>query len=250
MKTKGVGNMEEAVDVYYDMEIADICQHFSKSRNTVDKAVAKLVKDYPDAGYKYKNPETRRITIKAEGVEKLSKYFRKKKNEISTLEVELRYENEKLKAILEEKEKTEKQIEQLYKDRLASELEKAHQTFLLENQSKDEKIQMLTEESSSKDLRITQLSEDIASKDQEIKKSQAELSEKKSELDRKSTQLSEKETELAEVSNKKADLESENEVLKEKVSAADQMQQELEDYKKREEEYNSKSFFYRMFHKL
>ena len=28
MKTKGVGNMEEAVDVYYDMEIADICQHF------------------------------------------------------------------------------------------------------------------------------------------------------------------------------------------------------------------------------
>lgn len=140
MKTKGVGNMEEAVDVYYDMEIADICQHFSKSRNTVDKAVAKLVKDYPDAGYKYKNPETRRITIKAEGVEKLSKYFRKKKNEISTVEVELRYENEKLKAILEEKEKTEKQIEQLYKDRLASELEKAHQTFLLENQSKDEKF--------------------------------------------------------------------------------------------------------------
>ena len=111
MKTKGVGNMEEAVDVYYDMEIADICQHFSKSRNTVDKAVAKLVKDYPDAGYKYKNPETRRITIKAEGVEKLSKYFRKKKNEISTVEVELRYENEKLKAILEEKEKTEKGME-------------------------------------------------------------------------------------------------------------------------------------------
>ena len=68
-------DQEMPVDVYYDMEIAQICQHFSKSRNTVDKAVAKLVKDYPDAGYKYKNPETRRITIKAEGVEKLSKYF-------------------------------------------------------------------------------------------------------------------------------------------------------------------------------
>ena len=75
---------DSPVDVYYDMEIAEICQHFSKSRNTVDKAVAKLVKDYPDAGYKYKNPQTRRITIKAEGVEKLSHYFRKKKKNLKS----------------------------------------------------------------------------------------------------------------------------------------------------------------------
>lgn len=33
-----------AIDVYYDMDIAQICQHFNKSRNTVDKAIAKLVK--------------------------------------------------------------------------------------------------------------------------------------------------------------------------------------------------------------
>ncbi len=37
-----------AIDVYYDMDIAQICQHFNKSRNTVDKAIAKLVKDNPD----------------------------------------------------------------------------------------------------------------------------------------------------------------------------------------------------------
>ena len=84
----------QTIDVYYDMDIAQICQHFNKTRNTVDKAVAKLVKDYPDKDYKYKNPDTKRITIKAEGVEKLSTYFRKEKNEISTVEMELRYENE------------------------------------------------------------------------------------------------------------------------------------------------------------
>ena len=53
-----------AIDVYYDMDIAQICQHFNKSRNTVDKAIAKLVKDNPDKDWKYKNPVTRRITIK------------------------------------------------------------------------------------------------------------------------------------------------------------------------------------------
>ena len=37
-----------AIDVYYDMDIAQICQHFNKSRNTVDKAIAKLVKDNPE----------------------------------------------------------------------------------------------------------------------------------------------------------------------------------------------------------
>ena len=69
-----------AIDVYYDMDIAQICQHFNKSRNTVDKAIAKLVKDNPDKDWKYKNPITRRITIKAEGVERLSTYFRKEKH--------------------------------------------------------------------------------------------------------------------------------------------------------------------------
>ena len=137
---------EAPIDVFYDMDISQICQHFNKSRNTVDKAVAKLVKDYPDKDWKYKNPETRRITIKAEGVEKLSTYFRKEKHEVSTVEIELRYENEKLKAIIEEKEKSQQKIEELYKERLALELEKNRQTFLIEQQSKEEMIQQLESE--------------------------------------------------------------------------------------------------------
>lgn len=44
-----------AIDVYYDMDIAQICQHFNKSKYTVDKAIAKLVKDNPDKDWKYKN---------------------------------------------------------------------------------------------------------------------------------------------------------------------------------------------------
>ena len=248
---KGVVYMDEsAVDVYYDMEIAEICQHFSKSRNTVDKAVAKLVKDYPDAGYKYKNPESRRITIKAEGVEKLSKYFRKKKNEVSTIEMELRFEIEKLKAILEEKEKNEKQIEQLYTERLKTELEKSRQTFLLENKTKDEQIQLLTEESTQKDVRISALEEDIQKKENQVLFSEQKLSEKESELDMKTTEISEKEIQIQELSDEKGVLQSENSALKEQVVVVEQMQKEIEDYKKREEEYNSKSFFYRMFHKL
>ena len=151
-----------AIDVYYDMDIAQICQHFNKSRNTVDKAIAKLVKDNPDKDWKYKNPVTRRITIKAE---------------VSTVEMELRFENEKLKAIIEEKEKAQAQIEQLYQEKLKLEIEKSRQTFLLETQTKDEKI---------------------------------------------------------------SELESENQKLKEV--------EEL--YKKKEEEYNSKSFFYRLTHKF
>lgn len=248
---KGLFKMEDtAVDVYYDMEIAEICQHFSKSRNTVDKAVAKLVKDYPDAGYKYKNPETRRITIKAEGVEKLSKYFRKKKNEVSTVEMELRFEIEKLKAILEEKEKSEKQIEQIYTERLKNELEKSRQTFLLENKTKDEQIQLLTEQADQKDRKISDLTEDIEKKEQAVLFSQQKLSEKESELDRKISEISEKEETISHLNEAKSHLESENEELKEQVSDVDKMQKEIEDYKKREEEYNSKSFFYRMFHKL
>ena len=184
----------ETIDVYYDMEIAEICQHFSKSRNTVDKAVAKLVKDNPGKNWKYKNPKTRRITIKAEGVEQLSKYFRKEKHEISTTEIELRYENEKLKAIIEEKEKAQQQIEILYQERLALELEKSRQTFLLENQSKEQKIE--------------------------------------------------------EQESKISDLESENQKLKEVQEEFEKLKVANEEFVKKEEEYNSKSFFYRLTHKI
>ena len=124
-----------AIDVYYDMDIAQICQHFNKSRNTVDKAIAKLVKDNPDKDWKYKNPATRRITIKAEGVERLSTYFRKEKHELSTVEMELRFENEKLKAIIEEKEKAQAQIEQLYQE---SENQKLKEVEELYNKNKEE----------------------------------------------------------------------------------------------------------------
>ena len=162
----------QTIDVYYDMDIAQICQHFNKTRNTVDKAVAKLVKDYPDKDYKYKNPDTKRITIKAEGVEKLSTYFRKEKNEISTVEMELRYENEKLKL----------------------ELEKSKQTFLIEQQTKEEQIQKLETE--------------------------------------------------------KSELIKENQNLQQKIEDVSELQKELEEHKKKESEYNSKSFFYRLLHKI
>lgn len=176
-----------AIDVYYDMDIAQICQHFSKSRNTVDKAVAKLVKDYPDKDYKYKNPETRRITITAEGVEKLSGYFRKEKHEVSTVEMELRYENEKLQAILTERQKTIDALDTLYQEKLKLEIEKSKQTFLLESKQREDQINTL---------------------------------------------------------------ESENHELKEKLKDSDQIRQKMEEYKRKEEEYNSKPFFYRLTHKF
>ena len=63
---------------------------------------------------------------------------------------------DKLKAIIEEKEKSQLKIELLYQERLAIELVKHQQTFLLEQKSKDETIeklesenQMLKEENSS-----------------------------------------------------------------------------------------------------
>ncbi|WP_297565472.1 hypothetical protein [uncultured Faecalibaculum sp.] len=182
-----MSDSDKAIDVFYDMDIAQICQHFNKSRNTVDKAIAKLVKDNPDKDWKYKNQETRRITIKAEGVERLSTYFRKEKHEISAVEMELRYENEKLKAIIEEKEKAFTQIETLYNQRLLLELENSKKTYLLETQTKDERI---------------------------------------------------------------SDLEKENQKLKEKLESSESMQSQYEELKKKEEEYNSKSFFYRLLHKF
>lgn len=145
-RKRNMAEQNQAIDVFYDMDINQICQHFSKSRNTVDKAVAKLVKDYPDADYKYKNPDTKRITIRAEGVEKLSNYFRKEKHEVSTVEMELRFENEKLMAILAEKERTIKAMDALYAEKLKLELEKNKQSFLLENKSKEEKIEELEDE--------------------------------------------------------------------------------------------------------
>ncbi len=201
MKTKLGGSymadVNETVDVYYDMEIAEICAHFSKSRNTVDKAVAKLVKDYPDAGYKYKNPDTRRITIKAEGVEKLSKYFRKEKHEVSTVEMELRFENEKLKALLEEKEKAQAQIQELYNQRLQAEIEQNRQTFLLENKTKEEQIASLEKDVEDKESTIDQLN-----------KEKSELESENQLLKSESGRISDLEDQLAEFEKKKEEYNS------------------------------------------
>ncbi len=169
--------VEKTIDVYYDMDIAQICQHFNKSRNTVDKAIAKLVKDNPDKDWKYKNPETKRITIKAEGVEKLSTYFRKVKHEVSAVEMELRYENEKLKAIIEEKEKAANQIEQLYKERLLLELEKNRQTFLLENQTKESKISELESENQKLKKELSE-AEELKRKNEDYKRKEEEYNSK------------------------------------------------------------------------
>ena len=169
--------IEKTIDVYYDMDIAQICQHFNKSRNTVDKAIAKLVKDNPDKHWKYKNPETKRITIKAEGVEKLSTYFRKEKHEVSAVETELRYENEKLKAIIEEKEKAAAQIEKLYNERLVLELEKNRQSFLLETQTKESKISELEYENQKLKEELNEASE-LRRKNDEYKRKEEEYNSK------------------------------------------------------------------------
>lgn len=207
-----VTDSNSPIDVYYDMDIAQICQHFNKSRNTVDKAVAKLVRHYPDKGWKYKNPETKRITIKAEGVEKLSTYFRKEKHEVSAVETELRMEIEKLNALLEERNTQIANLEVLYSEKLRLELEKNTQTFLLEQKSKEEEI-------AQKDNQITQQTEQISQQTEQI-----------------------------------STLESENQKLKEEQDLNNQMKDELEakiaDYRKKEEEYNSKGFFYRITHKF
>lgn len=221
-----LANPNSPIDVYYDMDIAAICNHFGKSRNTVDKAVAKLVKNYPDEGYKYKNPATKRITIKAEGVEILSTYFRKEKHEISTVESELRMEIEKLNAILSEKEKTIANLELLYQERLNLELDKSRQTFLLEQKTKDDQIQeqkSLLEEQNSL-----------------IEDSKSQISQLKSE----NQKLKDQTDTLQQVTD---DFASKQEEMKEEIS-------NLKDYqdlvKRKEEEYNSKSFFYRLTHKF
>ena len=221
---------DQAIDVFYDMDIAQICQHFSKSRNTVDKAVAKLVKDYPDKHWKYKNPQTRRITIKAEGVEKLSTYFRKEKHEISTVEMELRSENEKLQAILSEKEKTIAAMEHLYTEKLRLELEKSQQTFLLEQKNKDEQIA------------------ELESENQKLKKDQVlELQKKESEIDLLTERKSELENENIKL---QADLKTGTEKTDKVKKEMEDLKRQAEEYRKKEEEYNSKSFFYRLTHKF
>lgn len=208
------------------MDIATICQHFHKSRNTVDKAVAKLIKHYPDKGWKYKNPETRRITIKAEGVEMLSTYFRKEKNEISAVETELRLENEKLQAILEEKEKTIANLEALYTERLELELEKSRQTFLLEQKNKDATI-------SEQNVRLSEQEETISGQEVRLNEQEQKISdlEQENQKLKQDQQVSEKKTESLH-------------------SELDSLRQQQEEYKRKEEEYNSKSFFYRLTHKF
>lgn len=212
-------NDRDAIDVYYDMDIAQICQHFNKTRNTVDKAVAKLIKAYPDKGWKYKNPETRRITIKAEGVEKLSTYFRKEKHEVSAVETELRAENEKLIAVLQEKDKTIANLEVLYNERLKLELEKSRQTYLLESKSKDEEILKQKSHISELESENHMLNEQTQSLSSEMEKLEVERNDLKDQITRES-------------------------------DSAYQLRKEIEEYKRKEEEYNSKSFFYRLTHKF
>ena len=221
-----MADQNSTIDVYYDMDIAQICAHFGKSRNTVDKAVAKLVKNYPNSGWKFKNPETRRITIKAEGVEVLSTYFRKEKHEISTVETEQKMEIEKLQAILAEKEKTIANLEHLYTERLQLELDKSRQTFLIEQKTKDDQIE-----------------------------------EQKTIISEKETLLNEKENLINEKSERISDLESENHTLQELKEKGeqdrenlqkqlDELEEQKREFKRKEEEYNSKSFLYRLMHKF
>ncbi|MBF0578610.1 hypothetical protein IM774_02165 [Erysipelotrichaceae bacterium RD49] len=214
------------IDVYYDMDIAQICQHFNKSRNTVDKAVAKLVKNYPDKGWKFKNPETKRITIKAEGVEKLSTYFRKEKQEISTVETELRMEIDKLNALLQEKDKTIANLEILYNERLKLELDKSQQTFLLEQKTKDEKITELD----------------------------TKINEQTHQLDEQNSKITEQSDQILKQSEEISSLKTENQMLQDEKQEVNTQKEDLEsqlsEYRKKEEEYNSKSFFYRLTHKF
>lgn len=228
-----VSDQNSPIDVYYDMDIAQICAHFGKSRNTVDKAVAKLVKNYPEAGYKYKNLSTKRITIKAEGVEILSTYFRKEKHEISTVEAELRMENEKLNAILIDKDKTIANLESLYQERLRLELDKTRQTFLLEQKSKDDQIQ--EQENLLKEQ--NQMIEDTQKKIEESEKQISDLESKNQNLESENQKLTEQ---------KKSYLDTQDE-MEEEIAKLKAYQDAA---KKKEEEYNSKSFFYRLTHKF
>lgn len=63
-----MSDSDKAIDVFYDMDIAQICQHFNKSRNTVDKAIAKLVKDNPDKDWKYKIRKPGGLRLKLKGL--------------------------------------------------------------------------------------------------------------------------------------------------------------------------------------
>lgn len=76
------------------------------------------------------------LRLKRTGVEVLSTYFRKEKHEVSAVESELRMEIEKLNAILDEKDKTIANLEMLYQERLKLEMDKARQTYLLEQRIK------------------------------------------------------------------------------------------------------------------
>lgn len=212
-------DQDQAIDVYYDMDIAQICQHFNKTRNTVDKAVSKLVKAFPDKDWKYKNPVTKRITIKAEGVEVLSTYFRKEKHEVSAVETELRAENEKLKAILQEKDKTIANLEVLYNERLRLELEKSRQSFLLEAKTKDEEINQ----------QKTQISD--------LETENHKLTDQKMILENEKEQLTVQNQNLQNQAAKEAD-------------TAKALQEQVDEYLRKEREYNSKSFFYRLTHKF
>lgn len=83
--------------------------------------------------------------------------------------MELRYENEKLKAIIEEKEKAFTQIETLYNQRLLLELENSKKTYLLETQTKDERISDLEKENQKLKEKL-ESSESMQSQYEELKK--------------------------------------------------------------------------------
>lgn len=128
-------------------------------------------------------------------------------------------EIEKLNALLEERNTQIANLEVLYAEKLKLELEKNTQTFLLEQKSKEE---------------------EIAQKDSQISEQSEKISEQSDQISEQSEQIS--------------TLESENQKLKEQQDLTDQMKNELEaklaDYRKQEEEYNKKGFFYRLTHKF
>lgn len=145
------------VDAWEDMSTKEMCELFDKDITQITVAIARMVEKNPDKEWKYK--KNNRVHVKADGIRWLSEnYFKVPKYEVSgdAEMVRLQTENEYLKKMMDQMQAQLDGMKEQYRERLQLELEKQHQTFLIEEMNKEQQISQLQHDKAAAEEKMEQ----------------------------------------------------------------------------------------------
>lgn len=135
--------MVKNIDIYQEMTPKEISELFNKKLPAVNMGISRMIKEHPD----WKKKNGRNVIITPQGVEWLVDYFVLDETPVVFNEDKFKLEMEikRLTEILEVEREHKKEITTLIAQQYQERLEESKRTFLLENESKNQTIEVLQE---------------------------------------------------------------------------------------------------------